>query len=189
MRKQIKFRYFPEYKKWAKFSNEKCLCLDNLPCLDAIYFENPDIEDPVCLDLLVNGQVQVEIPDYLQKQLLNSLQKTHPDWNEGHINNLAAQIVDTLSKTPPIPWIQHNAWPVCCGDFCCYLGEWDHERISEASPDGDGSAFLWAMLEEPYRKRRENPNNLWQEIKSRWTVIYVFRCFECDKLIAVDQSY
>ncbi len=189
MQKQIEFKYFPEYQKWARFANQECFCQNDLPCLEAVYFENPAIENPVCLDLLVSGQARVEVPDYLKKQLLNSILETHPDWSAIQSQELATQIVDALSRTPPIPWIQHNSWPVCCGDFCCYLGEWDHEQLTEASPDGDGISFLWTILDDSYIGRRNSPHHLWQEIKNGWTIIYVFQCFACKKLIALDQSY
>lgn len=189
MRKQVAFRYFPEYEKWAQFADENCHCSDDSPCLEAIYFENPDLEDPVCLDELIDGRVRVEIPDYLQKQLMESIRRKHSNWDDQQVNSAAAQFVDTLSKTPPVPWIQHNVWPVCCGDFCCYLGEWSQEKLIEASPDGDGSAFLWSILADSYRARRDDPQSLWQEIENGWTEIFVFRCFDCNKLIAGDQSY
>lgn len=183
------FKYFPEYEKWARFADRQNLRPDDSPCLEGVYFENPDIEEPVCLDLLVNGQVKVEIPNYLHKQLLNSIRKKHSGWDENRVMNFAAQILDALSRTPPIPWIQHNAWPVCCGDFCCYLGEWSDEQLTKSSPDGDGGAYLWTILEDSHRSRRDNPYHLWQEVMSGWTTIYMFQCFECNKLIAVDQSY
>ena len=189
MQKPRVFKYFPEYDKWAKFSDEECHCQGELPCLDPIFFENPNLNDPVCLDLLADGRVQVEIPDWLQKQLLASIVKTHPNWEDYQVKHFATLLVDELSRTPPVPWIQHNAWPVCCGDFCCYLGEWNQDRFIEVSPDGNGSAFLWAILEDSHRNRRDDPYQLWQEIKSEWTTIYVFKCFTCDKFIAVDQSY
>ena len=103
MRKQVAFRYFPEYQKWAHFADENCLCSDDLPCLDAVYFEDPDIEDPVCLNHLIEGRVRVEIPEYLQNQLVDSIRKKHSNWDEQQVIITAAQIVDTLSKTPPIP--------------------------------------------------------------------------------------
>jgi hypothetical protein len=189
MQRQIEFKYFPEYEKWAVFTNEKCICPDDLPCLEPIHFDDPDIEDPVCLDQLVNGQVRVDIPAYLQKRLLDSILKTHPSWSGDQTRNFAAQVVDTLSRTPPIPWIQNNDWPVCCGDFCCYLGEWSQEQLTESSSEGNGSSFLWGILADYRRNRRDAPGDIWQEIESGWTTIYVFRCFDCNKLIAVDQSY
>lgn len=189
MSQKIEFKYFPENKKFAVFATDKCLCKDNLPCLEPIHFEDPEIENPVCLDQLVNGQVRVAISVYLQKRLLDSIVNTHPSWSGDRARNLAAQIVDALSRTPPVPWIQNNDWPVCCGDFCCYLGEWSQEKLTESSPDGNGSSFLWGILEERRRNRRDDPDQLWQEIESGWTTIFVFRCFECNTLIAVDQSY
>lgn len=189
MREQIAFRYFPEYEKWAAFTDENCPCPDDLPCLEAVYFDDPDIEEPVCLDQLINGRVKVDIPEYLQKQLIDSIREKHHNWDDQQVTNSAGQILEALSRTPPVPWIQHNVWPVCCADFCYYLGEWSQEDLATTSPDGDGSAFLWAILEEPYRSRRDGPQGLWEELISGWTTIYVFRCFECNKLIAVDQSY
>ena len=94
------------------------------------------------------------------------------------------QAVDILSRTPPVPWIQENEWPAHCGDFCRYLGEWDQARLTAAAPDGNGLAFLWSILPQASRARRDR-DELWEELGNEWAAVYVFECLTCGKVMAV----
>jgi hypothetical protein len=52
---------------------------------------------------------------------------------------------------------------------------------------GDGKYYLMSIIQEP--DGVGDPDGLWEEIGTRWTVIFVFRCLSCGKLVAIDQSY
>lgn len=182
------FAYFPDYLKWAKFVSDDCDCPDGSPCLEGVYFGDPDIEDPVCLSDLVAGSIRVDIPDYLVDELRKSVKKVNPKWSKKQIDDRVEQAVDSLSRTPAVPWIQENEWPVHCGDFCRYLGEWDQARLTEAAPDGKGLAFLWSILPSAAQARRDR-DELWEELGNEWAAVYVFECLTCGRLMAVEQSY
>jgi uncharacterized protein CbrC (UPF0167 family) len=188
MTRQFEFKYFPDWKRWAALTTD-CNCPEGEPCLESAFFEDPEIQNPVCIGSLVSGDVRVAIPEYLVTALISSIQETFGDLPRERQNELVTQAVDQLSRTPPAQWIQSNQWPVCCGDFCRYLGEADQIVLTDKSKDGDGMSFLWSILSEECRKRRDDANHLWNEIESGWTVVYLFECLTCQKLIAVDQSY
>lgn len=181
------FEYFPEYHKWARFE-EDCECEDGSPCLDGVFFGDPDIEEPVCLSDLVSGKVRVDIPDYVVDELRDSITETRPDLTNTQITEKVQAATDTLARTPPVPWIQNNEWPSHCGDFCRYLGEWNQERLNNVAEEGNGRAFLWSILIPAHRARR-NLDELWEEIENEWAAIYVFECRTCGKLVALEQSY
>lgn len=185
MSNQHSFLYFPDYEMWARFSEEPCDC--DSPCLDGAWFDGPDIPEAVCSQDLISARVRNHIPDYLKDQLAQSVALTHGDWASDQIRQHIEDAVDRLSRTPPVPWIQNNDWPVHHGDFCRYIGEWDQPRLSAESPDGDGKKYLMSIIEEP--EGVGDPEALWESIGTEWTAVYVFECLECGKRIATEQSY
>jgi uncharacterized protein CbrC (UPF0167 family) len=185
----LTFRYFPDWESKAAISKEECNCTDDLPCLEPIFFEDPDIETPVCVVDLSRGDVRVAIPDHLIETLDVSIRKYFPDLELTARTMKVKQLVDVLSRTPPVPWIQHNAWPVSMGDFCRYIGEWDQHEFDVHSQNKEGKSFLWSILEEYCRNRRQSVESLWDEMEVGKSTVYVFECLTSGRLIAVDQSY
>ena len=192
MHDRIEFRYFPDYEKWAEFEEPPCDCVggteeQSSTCLSGVFFDNPDAPESVCLSDLVEGIVPVDIPDWVREELEQSVKATYPGWTDTQVRTHVEKAVDELSRTPPVPWIQNNLWPSCHGDFCAYLGEWDQERLTEASPDGNGQSYLMSIIRDP--EGLGDPDGLWQSIVTGWAQIYVFRCLTCEQLVAIDQAF
>jgi uncharacterized protein CbrC (UPF0167 family) len=192
MPSDIRFKYSPEYENNASFEEPPCDCTGgagelSFLCLSGVYFDDPDAPEAVCLNDLVTGRVRVYIDDWVTRQLEQSVKKTHPDWTDTQLQSHVDQAVDELSRTPPVPWIQNNLWPSCHGDFCRYLGEWDQEKLTQASPDGNGQAYLMSIIQDP--EGLGYPDQLWRSIGDNWARIYVFQCLVCERLIAIDQSF
>lgn len=185
MAANLMFRYFPEYEKWARFTNEDCVCPNESRCLDGLCFDNPSVPEAVCLNDLVSGRFRVDIPDYLLVDLAKSVNHNYPDWPEDQAKAYSEHTVDELSRTPPVQWIQSNQWPVCHADFCRYLGEWDQSQLARNAPDGDGLTYLMSIVQDPVHDKE----GLWQSIDKKWTIIFMFECFTCSRVIAIDQSF
>jgi hypothetical protein len=183
------FRYFPDYKRWARFSTEECKCENNALCLQPAYFDDSNVKHPVCVTDLVKGNVRVRIPSRLQGQLKASLEGRYPQWTISEIEQAATTLIEELSRTPPVPWIQGNEWPILDGDFCRYLGEWNLQKWNELTIDGSGAELLWSSLEPSCHERRNDVDDILKEMEAGWTVIYVFESMSSQQMIAVDQSY
>ncbi|API94380.1 hypothetical protein BKP57_20600 [Virgibacillus sp. 6R] len=84
--------------------------------------------------------------------------------------------------------MQYNDWPVCCGDYTKYIGEWEREDFEKNSKDGNGLNYLLSILDQSTKDKIENVNNFWEDI-GQYTAIFVFECLNCSKRIAVPQSY
>ncbi|AZK48807.1 CbrC family protein [Paenibacillus lentus] len=91
-------------------------------------------------------------------------------------------------KTPSVPWIQYNDWPICCNDYAKYLGEWKREYLEKQSDDGNGLNYLLSILEQLSKGKIENVDAFWEDI-GHYTAIYVFECLDCSKRNAIPQSY
>jgi uncharacterized protein CbrC (UPF0167 family) len=192
MRGDPDFRYFPDYKALAQFEPGPCSChsTDQGPsfqCLTGQYFDNPDVPEAVCVEDLKAGVFRVYIDDYVIGLLEQSVRGIYPDWSSDQIQSHVERAIDELSRTPPVPWIQHNAWPACHGDFCRYLGEWDQNKLNGMADRGDGKSYLMSIIQEP--EGVGDPDGLWENIGNGWAAIFVFECLSCGRHIAIDQSY
>ena len=49
-----------------------------------------------------------------------TLQKEYPDKSASEIGEIAAAEIGELERTPPVPWLTQNEWPVAHGDFAQY---------------------------------------------------------------------
>jgi uncharacterized protein CbrC (UPF0167 family) len=112
---------------------------------------------------------------------------SYPEWSTERIDEYVSEAVDTLSRTPPVRWIQSNLWPVHHGDFCRYIGEWDQEKLTEDAKADDGRSYLSSILEDS--SSVEDVDGLWASIGDGWTEVFVFECLKCGRRIAVAQSY
>jgi uncharacterized protein CbrC (UPF0167 family) len=186
---QLEFKYFPDYLQWARFADQPCDCPQQEPCLDGLCFGDIAVPDSVCLSDLVLGTIRVEVGDHLKRDLTESIRSSFPEWSDTQIAEHAIQVIDLLSRTPPVPWVQENNWPVCHGDFCRYIGEWSQEQITEASSDGSGLAYLMSILYEVDRMPIGDPEGLWASIATGWTTVFMFECLTCNGRIAVEQNF
>jgi uncharacterized protein CbrC (UPF0167 family) len=172
------YKYFENPLQNAAFTDQKCqICGSHEYCLEGVYFDRGDEVESVCLSCLQAGKVTVNVPDHV-KQKISSV----------HDEKSANESIETLRRTPPVPWIQYNDWVVCCGDFGRYIGEWNRDKFNQESPDGDGMKYLMSLLDEFSLSRVQNPELLWNSIGAT-TAVFVFECLSCGKRTAVVQSY
>lgn len=179
---QISFKYSPYWRKVAPWRDD-CDCPEDDPCIEGIFFDDPDVDEGVCLSELLSGRVKVSIPNYLRQHLIQSLQASGKKTSEEYLD----AAIDELSRTPPVPWIQHNEWPVCCGDFCQYLGEL--RKLPEEIEPIVEATTLWEVTEETSRQKFTDAQSLWKCINSDWCSGFLFECAVCKKRVVVIQSY
>lgn len=183
------FKYFSNPTKNAEIIDVKCqFCGADENCLDGEYFERGDDVISVCFKCLSKGEMTVNIPDFVKKKLVDNLKKNGCVQNEKQAEERAESLMIELKKNPPVPWIQYNDWPVCCGDFCIYLGEWEREEIIKHSPDGNGKQYIVSILDDFSRSKINDIDYFWEDIGGN-TAVFVFKCIHCSKYIAVCQSY
>lgn len=176
---QINFKYFENPLKNAVFTEEECQsCGTDKYCLEGEYFDHGDDIVSVCINCLSQGKIKVSIPQYIRERIGNELGNDH----EKELK------IDELERTPPVPWIQFNDWPVCCGDFSKYVGEWKQDDFVKESDDGNGLTYLLQILEDSSKEKIVNPEAFWEDV-GQYTAIFVFECIDCSKRIAVPQSY
>lgn len=181
------FRYFPDYRRWAKTSPEPCTGCASGFCLDGVYFGNEAAPEAVCLDDLVAGKVSVGVPGFIRDTLEQSVRTFFPSLSEAEIQARVRESVLELERTPPVPWIQSNMWPVADGDFCRYVGEWNQELLAAEAPDGDGKVYLMSILQDA--SEIDDPDELWASIAAEWSAVFVFESLRDGRRIAVEQSY
>ncbi|MBP7599883.1 MAG: CbrC family protein [Thermoflexales bacterium] len=183
------FKYFPDFTTWARTSNEPCECVDDSMCLDPLPFGHPELDRPICVDDLVRGVVRVDVPEYLRKRLRASIAAEQPAWGTTQVDDDAALKIDQLERTPPVPWIQSNRWPICHADFCVYLGECSCARLDGLATDGNGLRYLSDILENQRPVDEYSMRRLWNQIDRGWTIIFLFQCTRCSRQIAIHQSF
>ncbi|MBM7868533.1 uncharacterized protein CbrC (UPF0167 family) [Clostridium pascui] len=187
---KYKFKYFEEPLKYARFSDEPCdNCGSTNLCLNGTYFDSSedDIES-ICLECLVKGEIKVELPSFLVERLHDQIKLKYQHISSYEIQEKVNRILEELSKTPPVPWLQFNDWPVCCGDFMRYIGEWGKEEFNFNSHDGNGKEYLFKLLDVSFQNQIEDFEQFWNEI-GEYSIVFVFECMECEKRIAIVQSY
>ncbi len=166
------YKYFTNVKDHVAFTNQLCqFCGSDRNCLEGVYFDNPDIKS-ACLDCLIQKRVRVSIPQYVKQQIKHNEQEK----------------TSILMQTPPVPWVQYNDWPACCDDYMEYLGEWNREDFERKAKNGDGINLLKNIMRGDQLVQIDDMEILWDSIGDD-TVIFVFRCLICGKLMAVCQSY
>lgn len=167
-----RYKYYENVKRDAAFTEAPCqYCSSTKDCLEGIFFARFDIKS-ICLECFMAKRAPVEIPSYIQERVKsNCLNK-----------------IDELRFTPPIPWVQHNDWPVCCDDYMKYIGEWEQEDFDNFSAEKKGITLLEELLDDRTRSRVDDISVLWDDIGCD-TVAYVFKCQTCGKMLVVCQSY
>jgi uncharacterized protein CbrC (UPF0167 family) len=186
---KIEFKYFPGYLQWTELAKDPCDCPEQEPCLNGQWFHDPSVPEKVCISSLLSGQFRVDIPEYVQADLARSVRTAYPEWSTSEIAAHVELSTEELSRTPPIPWVQNNNWPACCGDYCRYLGEWTQEQLTSDSADDDGLAYLLSILHDTDRMPIGDPEGLWASIANEWTVVFMFECLVCKRRVAIEQSF
>lgn len=183
------FKYFKNPEKNAVLAKTNCQSCDTSEnCLEGEYFDQGGNIDSVCFDCLSKGKITVNIPDYIRNRIINHLNEMDIESKESSNEEKAKNLVDELSKTPPVPWIQYNDWPVCCNDFERYIGEWDKLDIIKNAPDENTRDYLMSILDNFSKEKIKDYDLFWDDI-GNGTVIFVFECVHCSKIIAICQSY
>lgn len=181
------FLYFPIYPEGVRLAKAGCKDCNREECLEGVYFDVSPAWEAVCIEALVRGAQTVNIPLYLVGRLRASVAETYSDWPKPRQDEHVSAAIQTLARTPPVPWVQANNWAICHGDFCAYLGEWGQSRLNQGSQSGNGKEYLRSIIEQP--ELIHDFDSLWEDIDSGWAVIYVFECLTCQRRIGVDQSY
>lgn len=187
---KYKFNYFKDPLKYARFTDKSCdNCGSANLCLNGIYFDNSEDEfESVCLECLVRGEVIVEIPSFLGERLYNEVKSRYQGSSLLGIEEKVNKMLEELSKTPPVPWLQFNDWPVCCGDFMRYIGEWGREEFNLNSNDGNGKRYLLDLLDDSFINQIDDFEVFWNEI-GEYSIAFVFECIECKVRKVIVQSY
>lgn len=184
-----KFKYFLNPEKNASYVDEPCeVCGSSDLCLDGTYFDNQEELESICMECLVKGKVVVEFPSFLYDKIYYELKRIKPTLTEEEIKYNVNDIFSELEKTPPVPWLQYNDWPVCCGDFMTYLGELTRNELNSMAVDGDGKTLLLSLIDDEMKNRIDSLEALWDDLGDH-VIAYHFKCMECDKQIAILQSY
>jgi Uncharacterised protein family (UPF0167) len=183
------FKYFQDPLKNIEFTDEPCqYCGSEVNCIEGVYLDTQDEVSSVCLKCFTEGKVIIEISDYIIEKLYNHLLTTYPKRSKTDISEICNSLISELAKTPPVPWIQYNDWPVLNGDFMRYIGEWSQVELSENSPDGDGKKFLLEIIDDFTRDKIDDFDVFWNDI-GEYTAIFVFVCIVSGKKVAIAQNY
>jgi len=115
------FKYFGYPKDEARYVRIPCQCCGGTDyCLDGRYFGQGKRVKSACAFCLAEGKCRVAVPEDIKIKLLNHLRQVYPDKPESEIRETSIAKVDELERTPPVPWLTQNEWPVANGDFTEY---------------------------------------------------------------------
>jgi uncharacterized protein CbrC (UPF0167 family) len=183
------YKYFDNVLKNGEFTDERCqVCATKENCLEGEYFDQDYDVISVCLECLNKGLITVNIPQFIKDRIYSQIENNLHGKSKENIEKTTNVLIEMLSKTPPVPWVQYNDWPVCCNDFARYLGEWNKDDIINKAPDGDGKKYLLSILDDFTKSKVDNIDILWEDI-GKYTAVFAFECIECSKKIAICQSY
>jgi uncharacterized protein CbrC (UPF0167 family) len=139
------FRYMPGARVLARWIDAPCACGAAGPNLDGAYFEGEGVLRAVCLRCLAAGKIERDLAG-LRDELRARLKARNPAWGAARVTRTADERAAELARTPPVPWLGKNEWPICCDDFAVYRGEWAKREWERAAKDGDGQAALARVL-------------------------------------------
>jgi uncharacterized protein CbrC (UPF0167 family) len=125
------------------------------------------------------GKTHADVPSWIARDLLASVEAQHPDWSIEKSSSYVAARIAELSRTPPIAWIQDNEWPVCGDDFAAYVGELTREGLERQYGGIEpGKAALRRIIEQErpaWTKDEETLDWQWSEL-GNFLAVFVFRC-------------
>ena len=180
------FRYFRDPYTHAVFGQEPCeICGLNIHCLEGTYFQHNEIES-LCLACLRSGKgnlnVDLEEPE-IKQNVIKMLQAA------GKSADAVEGIINEFKKTPPVPWVQHDEWVWCCGDFTTYVGGWKEEDFKHHLSTDTYKQELLQLFDDYHRERIEIVDVFLEAIENDWVVVFAFQCETCQKYHAVWQAY
>lgn len=184
------FRYFPGYaaENIEGESEERCaFCGANRILTGAVEAPSGELTE-ACLTCFLAGKAVAGEPDTVG-DLAKNVAAAHPDWTPDECATYIAERRTELSRTPPVPWIQENEWPVCGDDFAVYLGEWTQERlIAETGSEAAARAKVEALARQTFVNISDESLAIaWQGLVNWWAV-FAFRCAGEDREILVVQT-
>lgn len=176
------FKYFTLPKEEAEYTDIPCECCGTTDyCLDGQYFGDGFKVKSVCVFCLKEGKKRVLVPDNIQMKLLKHLRELYPDKPEAELKKEALAKIDELERTPPVPWLTKNEWPVANGDFARYEHIMDQELFYK------GKDYFYSTVEEI--DKIKDKEKLWDEVGKKITV-FGFTVIGAQKVtrISVPQS-
>lgn len=176
----VKFKYFPDFPAGADLTSDPYSYCGRAPALPAIRLGfGTGANGSICADCLAKGMATVNVPSWVQRDLESGVDRTHPDWSEQQRSRYVSERVNELARTPPVPWLQNNEWPVCGDDFAEYNDEvarelllQQHETVAEAK------SALRGILKDAMPNWEQSDNDVdmeWEEL-GNYLAIFLFRC-------------
>jgi uncharacterized protein CbrC (UPF0167 family) len=157
------FKYFTLPKEKATYVDIPCECCGTAGyCLDGQYFGEGAKVKSVCVFCLKEGKKRVLVPDSIQMKLLTHLQELYPDKPDVELKKEALAKIDELERTPPVPWLTKNEWPVGNGDFTRYKYPMNQDMFYE------GKEYFYSVVQGI--EQIKDKEKLWDEIGKRITV-------------------
>lgn len=178
----------PAAKSQARWTSAACRCGAAGPNLDGAFFEGDEVRQAVCLRCLEEGKVSRDL-SRPRAALRDHLKARQRAWSATKVDRIADEKMAALAKTPPVPWLRENAWPVCCEDFEVYRGEWAKRDWNGVAKDGNGQAALGRVI----GGDADRAADLWKDLpleagEKALRALFVFFCPGCKKLEVVAQD-
>ena len=173
----VEFKYFKDFKRNAIFVDTPCDKGHESPFLDGEYFDGNYEDQGICVECLIKGRKVVHI----QKLLRDNLYKCVAD--------NADRVIWELERTPPVPWIQYNNWPLCCSDAMQYRGEYSTSNTFDDDELYGMPDVLWNIIDEIGKLQANNYKSLIQSLNEGMSACFIFKCLKCGRFEAVCQSY
>jgi hypothetical protein len=134
---------------------------------------------PICADCLAQGRGQVNVPDWVKRDLAHAVASVHPAWSLRERESLVAGRLEALAHTPPVPWLQNNEWPVCGDDFAVYKGELTRDKLlAEHRSVEHAKEALHDVIEEvrpEWTLDEEALGTAWEQL-GNFVAIFEFQC-------------
>ncbi|MBI1923911.1 CbrC family protein [Candidatus Poribacteria bacterium] len=175
----LQFRRFHNVEQHAVFTENPCEEGHRPPFLDGDYFEGEFDEQGVCLECLLTGRKVVVLDPYLRSKIET----------QAHTPAGAKRIIRELERTPPVPWIQYNDWPFCCGEPMQYRGEYSRDHLFADEELADFPQCLWEIVDAVGKQQAIDFESLQDSIADGITACFIFKCLKCHRFEAVCQSY
>jgi hypothetical protein len=157
------FKYFTLPKEEAIYTDIPCECCGTTDyCLDGRYFGDGARVKSVCVFCLKEGKKRVLVPDNIQMKLLKHLRELYPDKPEAELKKEALAKIDELERTPPVPWLTKNEWPVTNGDFASYKYPMNQKMFYQ------GKEYFYSVVQGI--EQIKDKEKLWDEIGKKITV-------------------
>lgn len=183
------FKYYDKPLTNAEFEDSPCnICGNEENCLSGVYLDTSEEYDSICLDCIEKGRLSIEFSPDIHTKIENELSRYNNNASNAELMIRKNNILSELSKNPPVPWIQGNEWPVCCGDFMKYIGEWTRSKFKNTSLNGDGKKYLLDHIDKETLDRIDDVSDVWDALGDE-VAAFAFECLKCKKISIVLQDY